>query len=66
MAKTRSAYPIILALKVVVAVVVGAAGAALFLLVPCHLLVPSDNTAEPSLLPFWCGAPRHVHSTLSN
>ena len=44
MAKTRSAYPIILALKVVAAVAfVGAAGAALFLLVPNHLLVPSSK-----------------------
>ena len=43
MAKTRSLAPIMLALKVVAAVAfVGAAGAALFLLVPNHLLVPSS------------------------
>ena len=44
MAKTRSIYPVTLALKVVAAVAfVGAAGAALFLLVPNHLLVPSSK-----------------------
>merc|ERR1711871_999099 len=44
MAKTRSLAPIMLALKVVAAVAfVGAAGAALFLLVPNHLLVPSSK-----------------------
>ena len=44
MAKTRSAYPIILALKVVAAVAfVGAAGAAIFLIVPNNVLVPSSN-----------------------
>ena len=44
MAKTRSLAPIVLALKVVAAVAfVGAAGAAIFLLVPNHLLVPSSK-----------------------
>ena len=44
MAKTRSIYPIMLAIKAVAALAfVGAAGAALFLLVPNHLLVPSSK-----------------------
>ena len=44
MAKTRSITPILFPLKVVAAIAfVGAAGAALFLLVPNHLLVPSSK-----------------------
>ena len=44
MAKTRSIYPIMLALKVAAAVAfVGAAGAALFLIVPNNVLVPSSK-----------------------
>ena len=44
MAKTRSLSPIYFALKTIAAVAfVGAAGAALFLLVPNHLLVPSSK-----------------------
>ena len=60
MAKTRSLYPIILALKVVAAVAfVGAAGAALFLLVPNHVLVPSSKyrKAIAAALLVWSAPP---------